>query len=80
MIGLEQDLPEGYRGFVFHRGASSIDQAYYNPGAAKVILSSVGEFSKSTEWRKDQWVAQEETYAGSLRNYLECSAILNAEE
>ena len=53
---------------------------YGIPGGQKAELNLLGEFDHTTEWRKDQWLATEDSFPKSLVSYLECSEILNAEE
>ena len=77
MIGIESDLPEGYQGYVFQRGQAANGFGHSNQ---KTDLALIGEFSQTTEWRKDQWVPTEDSYPKSIASYLECSAILNAED
>ena len=72
MIGQERPLPEGYKGYVFHR----LTQQH----GEQIKLDKIGEFANVTEWRKDKWVSTEESHAGSLMTYLECSALLNEED
>ena len=55
MIGLERDLPAGYQGYVFHRAGDQDSGMVMMPGLEKIKLTKLDQFSKTTEWRKDQW-------------------------
>ena len=77
MIGMETELPPGYKGYVFQRGSTGAN-GYTHHG--KTELRVIGEFGRTTEWRKDQWLAADDSYPKSLASYLECSDILHAEE
>ena len=55
MIGMETELPSGYKGFVFHRSGAGANGFNHPADNLKTELRVIGEFDCSTEWRKDQW-------------------------
>lgn len=83
MIGIETGLPAGYKGYIFHRSGTGGANSFNHHSSAdghKTELRLLGEFDRTTEWRKDQWQVTDDSFPKSLVSYLECSDILNAEE